>query len=469
MLYGEAAVGDFIAGDKITGEATVTYAPYHNLPEVTTMTLAEGYTKTSGNKVTPMVVTLTQLDENYSSYISRYVTIENATVVSAFANKNSTIQQGEAKIVLRDQNSTATLETTVDDIVTVTAHPAIYNTTKQIAVYEQSQIVVKQDDRADAEIAFSPETLTITQGDTGYEAPEFLNPNAIATEEITFTSSNDNVAKWSASGLVMGDEVGSTTITATFNGNDDYKPATATLVVTVNEDLNFAEVTIGSGIYKEVTSASELEAGKRYLIVYNDAVAEDAYIYAGINTEKHIGKYVIGQISDNKIDTNNVENAVPIVLQKSGENWYLLDGNNFLAYTRPVNTTSNNYLYYASTNVNGTEWAITTSSISNVWNSERNLRFNTTSGQERFCAYLATGSQQDVVLYKEIADATVIPGDVNKDGQVTVDDLEALVKILLGTNTAEDDYNMEAADVNGDEEITVADVSALVGILLGGE
>ena len=70
------------------------------------------------------------------------------------------------------------------------------------------------------------------------------------------------------------------------------------------------------------------------------------------------------------------------------------------------------------------------------------------------------------VIYKKVA---VLPGDVNKDGQVTVDDLEALVKILLGTNTAEDDYNMEAADVNGDEEITVADVSALVGILLGGE
>ncbi|MBQ8128171.1 MAG: Ig-like domain-containing protein [Prevotella sp.] len=469
MLYGEAAVGDLIAGDKITGEATVTYAPYHNLPEVTAMTLAEGYTKTTGNKVTPTVVTLAQMDENYESYISRYVTIENATVVSAFANKNSTIQQGEAKIVLRDQNSAATLETTVDDIVTVTAHPAIYNTTKQIAVYEQSQIVVKQDDRADAEIAFSSETLTITQGDTDFTAPEFINPNDIAMGEITFASTNANVASWGASGLVIGTEVGTTNITATFNGNEAYKPATATLVVTVNEDLNFAEVTIGSGIYKEVTSASELEAGKRYLIVYNDAVAEDAYIYAGINTEKHIGKYVIGQISDNKIDINNVENAVPIVLQKSDENWYLLDGNNFLAYTRPVNTTSNNYLYYASTNVNGTEWAITTSSISNVWNSERNLRFNTTSGQERFCAYLATGSQQDVVLYKEIADAMVIPGDVNKDGQVTVDDLEALVKILLGTNTAEDDYNMEAADVNGDEEITVADVSALVGILLGGE
>ena len=470
MLYGEEAVSNLVAGDKITGEATVTYAPYHNLPEVTAMSLAEGYTKTSGNKVTPTVVTLAQLDENYSSYISRYVTIENATVVSAFANKNSTIQQGEAKIVLRDQNSTATLVTTVDDIVTVTAHPAIYNTTKQIAVYEQSQIVVKQDDRADAEIAFSPETLTITQGDTGYEAPEFLNPNAIATEEITFTSSNDNVAKWSASGLVMGDEVGSTTITATFNGNDDYKPATATLVVTVNEDLNFAEVTIGSGIYKEVTSASELEAGKRYLIVGYKTTETAYYAYAGFDQEDAGKKYGLAvgvEVSADSTIDNTTSVATPIVLQKNGNNWFLMDGDLFLNYHLPAGTTKNNNLFADSdVNTDGTSWIIDFENdflITNAFNQERSLEFNS----DRFACY--TSSQQDVVLYKEIAEITVIPGDVNKDGSVTVDDLEALVKILLGTNTAEDDYNMEAADVNGDEEITVADVSALVDILVGGE
>ena len=69
-------------------------------------------------------------------------------------------------------------------------------------------------------------------------------------------------------------------------------------------------------------------------------------------------------------------------------------------------------------------------------------------------------------LYEEMA----LKGDVNRDGEVTIADLTALVKILLGKATEENDsnrYDFEAADVNGNGERTVADVTALVNILLG--
>lgn len=64
-------------------------------------------------------------------------------------------------------------------------------------------------------------------------------------------------------------------------------------------------------------------------------------------------------------------------------------------------------------------------------------------------------------LYEEMA----LKGDVNRDGEVTIADVTALVNILLGKDTA--GYNLEAADVNGNGERTVADVTALVNILLG--
>ena len=69
-------------------------------------------------------------------------------------------------------------------------------------------------------------------------------------------------------------------------------------------------------------------------------------------------------------------------------------------------------------------------------------------------------------LYEEMA----LKGDVNRDGEVTIADLTALVNILLGKATEENDsdrYDFEAADVNGNGERTVADVTALVNILLG--
>ena len=425
MLYGANAVGELVAGDKISGTATVTYTFYNGLPEVTALTLTEGYTKTSGNEVTPTVVTIAELNgENYSSYISRYVKIVEATVTSAFASRNSTIKQGDATIVLRDQNNPGTLTTTVDDVVTVTAHPAIFNTTKQIAVYEQSQIVVKQDDREAAEIAFSPETLTITQGDAEYTTPEFVNPHSISLDEITFTSSNENVADWDDSGLVFGTETGTATITATFAGNTEFKPATATLVVTVNENLNFVEVVEGSGIYQKITSASDLEVGKRYLIVGYKASETAYYAYNGFDedTSKKYGLVAGVTVENDRID-NTESVATPVVLQKYGDNWFIMDDNNFLAYNLPAGTTKNNNLFSVSEALaDGTLWTIDFEStngylITNAYNTERSLEFNS----DRFACYLH--SQQDVVLYKELGElaayAVVVKNEEDKPVSVT--------------------------------------------------
>ena len=146
LLYDCA--GDLEAGDKLNGIMHITdYTVYNNLPEIKAFEMMEGYTKTSGNEVTPTEITLQQLlipDESdpYERKLSKYVKIVDARVTSAFASKNCTITQADYSIILRDQNSTAILTSTVGDIVTVTGHVAIFNDTKQIAVYEQSQIEV---------------------------------------------------------------------------------------------------------------------------------------------------------------------------------------------------------------------------------------------------------------------------------------------------------------------------------------
>ncbi len=62
----------------------------------------------------------------------------------------------------------------------------------------------------------------------------------------------------------------------------------------------------------------------------------------------------------------------------------------------------------------------------------------------------------------------VLLGDVNKDNDITIADVTALVNIILGKdNGPEPLYNHDAADVNGDGDITIADVTALVNIILG--
>ncbi|MBP5380872.1 MAG: dockerin type I repeat-containing protein [Bacteroidaceae bacterium] len=54
--------------------------------------------------------------------------------------------------------------------------------------------------------------------------------------------------------------------------------------------------------------------------------------------------------------------------------------------------------------------------------------------------------------------------DVNKDGDITIDDVVAIVKHLLGKTPTE--FDATAADVNNSEGINLADVTALVNIIL---
>lgn len=58
-----------------------------------------------------------------------------------------------------------------------------------------------------------------------------------------------------------------------------------------------------------------------------------------------------------------------------------------------------------------------------------------------------------------------LKGDIDRDGDVDNNDLKALIKIILGTDTEEDNYDYDAAHVNDDEDIDIADVTALVNYL----
>ena len=67
-----------------------------------------------------------------------------------------------------------------------------------------------------------------------------------------------------------------------------------------------------------------------------------------------------------------------------------------------------------------------------------------------------------------LSELTVLKGDVNRDGTITIADVTALVNIILGADAqAPYVYDHEAADVNGDGTTTIADVTALVNVILG--
>lgn len=384
-VYNSSADLTVAVGDEIRVEGT--RGAYSGLQQIQSPTIT---VLSQNNTVTPEVMTIEKV--NTSTNQGWFIKVENAKVTE-ISSQNVTIAQSESTIVVRF-NSTSDITFDVNDIVTLTGNISCYNTTIQIA---NPDVTVTPDEREEAEISFSVENLTMTQG-SEYTAPSFNNPNNVS---VTFTTTNANVASWdAANGLVLGSATGTATITATFEGDDNFKPATATLVVMVNEDLDFVDVVIGSGIYQKVTAISELEAGKRYLVVYENEA--EGKVMNGVNNDNNYAGVKTAIIENDQID-NTTLNATPIVLQNAGSgSWFLLEDNKFLY----VNTDGNYLNSSDHSTTNGTKWTISIDDdvmkINNDHQTARYLMYN--SQQPRFACYKNT--QKNVVLYKEIAAQT---------------------------------------------------------------
>ena len=66
---------------------------------------------------------------------------------------------------------------------------------------------------------------------------------------------------------------------------------------------------------------------------------------------------------------------------------------------------------------------------------------------------------------RQIVATTVLKGDVNQDGEVSVADINAIVEVIMGKTT--DGTLIGNADVNGDQEIGLADINDVIDIIVG--
>ena len=86
-----------------------------------------------------------------------------------------------------------------------------------------------------------------------------------------------------------------------------------------------------------------------------------------------------------------------------------------------------------------------------------------TAARLRFASWKADVNSNGAV--RQIKMTSVLKGDVNLDGEVTVADINAIVDIILGAEA--DAGLLSRADVNGDREISVADLNEVVNVILG--
>lgn len=313
-------------------------------------------------------------------------------------------------------------------------------------------------EKQDVIMNFSSASVTATLGKT------FTPPTLTTTPvdlPVTYVSSNTDVATVDAStGVVTLVAKGTTTITASFAGNDYYNPGTASYTLTVQGP------TTATNRYELVTDASTLAVGDSILIVCNAS----AYRKILSTTQNANNRGAVEFASFNEDGTITPVNGSAII-ELGGEkgNWTLY----------VTNGATQGYLYAASSNNNylrtkSSADANAMASISIASEGNATIKFTGTNTRNTifynsqntlFSCYSSSSTQKKVQIYRQVK-KEISSGDVNKDGDVSIADITALVNILMGQDAEQVLYDHKAADVDGNGSAEAADVEALLNMIL---
>lgn len=160
-------------------------------------------------------------------------------------------------------------------------------------------------------------------------------------------------------------------------------------------------------IYRKVTSTNDIVEGHKYILVYEGT---PAFLGAISTTSTKYGLSITGpSISNNKVNIADYADIKELTLTKDGNNLLFHNGTGYLCWT------SGNSLNVSSDISNNSKWTasgddtngfILTNLVADGSDS-RILKYNSTSGQERFACYKS--GQKDAILYVQDSGETPTP------------------------------------------------------------
>jgi len=297
-------------------------------------------------------------------------------------------------------------------------------------------------------MSFSPASVSVVLDDD-FTAPTLTTlPSGLA---VTYSSSNTSVATVNAStGAVTIKAVGTTTITATFEGNENYYANSASYTLTVKQQGGSDPTPSGETLLWESFSGyTATSDGSADLDPSNENLD-----YKGWSsfTKVFLGKNGCGKLgSSSAVGSMEAKN-----IELTGSGVLTFKVLRYSSDSGKLNVTITGATADGDLQVTPeSSWTEYTVNLTAA-NGAVGIKFATSSKR----AYI-----DDIKLVAAATEPEVLLGDVNGDGKVTIADVTALVNILLGKDSSS--YNLDAADVNEDGTRSIADVTALVNILLG--
>lgn len=278
--------------------------------------------------------------------------------------------------------------------ITLTTPSKTFSFTNSVQQARLSSIVVtyttgdsteEPDVKEERNLAWSAATATATVGEA-FTAPTLSG----VTDGVTYTSSNTGVATIDASGVVTIVAAGTTTITATAEENETHNAGEASYTLTVSEASTGGDKTY----YVKVTEAPTDWSGT-YLIVYQD---ENMIFDGSLTTLDAANNYKTVTIADGKIEaTAEVAQYQFTIATMTGGYSIQAASGMFIGHGANANKLTSSDVALKNT--------ITFQSadqIDIVCSGGAYLRFNTTSGQDRFRYYKSDSytNQKAIQLYK---------------------------------------------------------------------
>ena len=167
-----------------------------------------------------------------------------------------------------------------------------------------------------------------------------------------------------------------------------------------NNKFKIEEVA-GPKIYNKVTDASQLIAGKKYILVYE---AKPAFMGSIYEASTPYGLSITGPTLDgNSVDIGQYGNIRELTLSGDANGWSFHNGDGYLSWA------SGNSLKTEADVTDNSKWTVDDNNdgfvLTNVFNSKRILQYNASS--PRFACY--EGTQKSAVLYVEDGVNPVLP------------------------------------------------------------
>ena len=325
------------------------------------------------------------------------------------------------------------------------------NTTTNM-IYANIYMEYVKPQKQDVTMTFSDSEVTATMGS------DFTAPTLTTTPEgleVTYSSNDTNVATVDNTGNITLVGTGTTTITATFAGNESYNPGSASYTLTVEEGV--AE----TGYYVLVSKISQIQAGDEVIIVGEN----DGTYYALSTTQNNNNRAAVTVTKNNDGTITGNNDVQEIKLEKDDSNWLFNVGNSYLYAA----SSSKNYLRTETNADDNAKAAITigedgsTSIIFQGSNTNNVMQFNmnVANNAPLFSCY-SSASQLPVTIYRK---QKALLGDADGNGEVSLADVMLTVDYILADGDVED-FVFINADIDGDNEISLADIMGIVNIIL---